>query len=321
MLTVMREKQKQEIEMFLEKVQEFYYNGDLKKSIKLLKKGEPVVLSEGFEEYLKIQFYLLYCEILVVAVFMENKNFGLAAEKLQICEMLIQDNQSLESARLNIQYAIVWDYKPTSNPIEKLENLNVAIDYILKAIEILDVVKNTKYLSMAYFYRGLFFERGNQFEEASKWYNNSYHLAKNTNNPIEMSFACRHLGFLEMRNDKLESAEKFLIESLKLRDDSGFKIGIPFSILSLGDLHLRMKDYQKAMEFYRSGYESAFNFGIKIAQAIGSISIGRTFIRLDQFHKAVPYLERGIKLAEKINNPDLASWARKILETKSVEYH
>ena len=50
---------------------------------------------------------------------------------------------------------------------EKIENLNIAIDYIIKAIEILEVVKNTKNLSMAYFYRGLFFERRNLFEEVS----------------------------------------------------------------------------------------------------------------------------------------------------------
>ncbi len=319
MLTVMREKQKQEIEMFLEKAQEFYYNGNLEKAIELLEKGEPIIQEEGFEEHLKIQFYLFYSEVLVVAVLMENKSFGLAAEKLQICETLIQDKQSLESARLNIQYAIAWDYKQISHPEEKIENLNISIDHIIKAIEILDVVKNTKYLSMAYFYRGLFFERGKLFEEASQWYNNSYHLAKNTSNPVEMSFAGRHLGFLEMRNGNLEEAEKFLVESLKLRDDVGFIIGVPFSILSLGDLHIRKKEYQKAMEYYRSGYEAALKIGNIITQAIGSISIGRTYIRLDQFQKAVPYLERGIEIAEKINKQDLVSWGRKTLETKSVD--
>ena len=319
MLMLMREKQKQEIEMFLEKAQEFYYIGDLKKAIEFLDKGESIIQEEGFEEYLKIQFYLLYSEILVVAILMENMSFTLAGEKLQICEKLIQDNQSLERARLNIQYAIAWDYKPISNKDEKIENLNISIDYIIKAIEILDVVKDTKYLSMAYFYRGLFFERSNLFEEANQWYNNSYHLAKNTNNYVEMSFAGRHLGFLEIRNGNLEEAEKFLVESLKLRDEVGFTIGVPFSILSLGDLHIRKKEYQKAMEFYKSGYEAASKIGNKMTQAIGSISIGRTYIRLDQVHEAVPYLERGIEIAETINKQDLVAWGMKTLETKSVE--
>lgn len=318
MLTAMREQQIQDIEKFLKEVQKFYHEGDLKKAIDLLERGEPVIHEEDFDEYLKIQFYLLYSEILVVSILMENKDFGLATETLQICDKIILDNQSLESARLNIQYAIAWNYKPISNPEEKIENLNIAIDYIVKAIEILEVVKNTKYLSMAYFYRGLFFERWDQFEEASIWYNNSYHLAKNTNNPIEMSFAGRHLGFLEMRNEELEEAEKFLVESLKLRDDAGFKIGIPFSILSLGDLHVRKKDYQKAMEFYKSGYEAALKIGIKMAQAIGSISIGRTFIRSEQFEKSVPYLEKGIEIAEEIGNQELVSLAKTTLETKSV---
>ncbi|MBY9002307.1 MAG: tetratricopeptide repeat protein [Candidatus Heimdallarchaeota archaeon] len=314
----MREQQIQDIAKFLEEVQKFYHEGDLKKAIELLEKGEPVIHAENFDEYLKIQFYLLYSEILVVSILMENKDFGLATEKLQICDKIILDSQSLESARLNIQYAIAWDYKPISNPEEKIENLNIAIDYIIKAIEILEVVKNTKYLSMAYFYRGLFFERWDQLEEASIWYNNSYQLAKNTNNPIEMSFAGRHLGFLEIRKGELENAEKFLVESLKLRDDVGFKIGVPFSILSLGDLHARNKDYQKAMEFYKSGYEAALKIGLKMAMAIGYISIGRTFIRLEQFNESVPYLEKGIELAEKVNNQELASLARKTLETKSV---
>ncbi len=319
MLTVMREQQIEDIEAFLDKVQEFYHNGNLKKATELLEKGETVVLEEGFEEYLKIQFYLLYCEVLVVEILMEDSSFDLVSEKLLICQKLIQEAQSVECARLNIQYAIAWDYKQVSTPEDKIVNLNVAIDYIIKAIEILEVVKNTKYLSMAYFYRGLFFERGELFEEASMWYNNSYYLAKNTNNPIEMSFAGRHLGFLELRKGELDKAEKFLVESLKLRDEAGFKIGVPFSILSLGDLHIKKKDYQKAMEFYKSGYEAALKIGVKMAQAIGSISIGRTFIRLDQFDKSVPYLERGIEQAEKISNQDLASWARKTLETKSVE--
>ena len=319
MLTMMREQQVQEIESFLKKVQEFYYNGNLKKAIELLEKGEPVVYEEGFEDYLKIQFYLLYCEILVVAVFMENKSFEIAVKKLQICENLIQDPQSLESARLYIQYAIAWDYKLSSNPQEKIENLNIAIDYIIKAIEVLEEIMNPKYLSMAYFYRGLFFEREHQSEIANKWYNNSYHLAKNTNNPIEMSFAGRNLGLLAMRNGELESAEKFLNESLKLRDKAGYKIGIPFSILSLGDLYAKKKDYRKALEFYKTGYETALKMEIKIAQAIGAISIGTTHIRLEQFEIAVPYLEKGIALAEKINHQDLILLAKKTLETKSIE--
>ncbi|MHA1199257.1 MAG: tetratricopeptide repeat protein [Candidatus Heimdallarchaeaceae archaeon] len=315
----MREQQIEDIEAFLDKVQEFYHNGNLKKATELLEKGETIVLEEGFEEYLKIQFYLLYCEVLVVEILMEDSSFDLVSEKLLICQKLIQDAQSVECARLNIQYAIAWDYKQVSTPEDKIVNLNVAIDYILKAIEILEVVRNPKYLSMAYFYRGLFFERGNQFEEASKWYNNSYQLAKNTTNPIEMSVAGRHLGFLAMRNEDLEEAEKFLVESLKLRDEASFKIGVPFSILSLGDLHVRKKEYEKALEFYKSGYEASVNIGLKFTQAIGSISIGRNYIRLDQFHKAVPHLERGIEIAEKINKQDLAAWGKKTLETKSVE--
>ncbi len=316
---MMREKQKQDIEMFLEKAQEFYYNGNLKKSIDLLEKGEPIVHSEGFEDYLKIQFYLLYCEVLVVAIFMENSSFEKAIEKLQFCEKLIQNGKSIESARAKLQYAIAWDYKAASTSEEKEENLNKAVEYIKEAIEILEIVKSPKYLSMAYFYCGLFFERRNQLEEASKWYNNSYHLAKNTNNPIEMSFSSRHLGFLEMRNEELENAKRYLVESLKLREDSGFQIGIPFSILSLGDVHVRMKDYQKAMEFYKTGYEAALKIGIKIAQAMGAISIGRTFIRLKQADDAVPYLEKGIELATQMKNTGLLSLAKETLETRSVE--
>lgn len=319
MLTVMREQQIGEINVFLDRVQKHYHNGDLTKAIELLEKGELVVHEEGFEEYLKIQFYLLYCEILVVSVYMENRSFELATEKLQYCQNLIQETQSLECARLNIQFAIAWDYKTAADSNEKMQNLNLAINYIIQAIEILEIVRNPKYLSIAYFYRGLFFERGNQLEEASKWYTNSYHLAKNTGNPIEMSFAGRHLGFIAMLNDDLETAERYLIESLKLRDDVEFKIGVPFSILSLGDLHIRKKEFESAMEFYRSGYDAAVGIGNKIAQAIGSISIGRTYIRLKQFHKSVPYLERGIKIAENINNQGLADWGKKTLETKSVE--
>jgi len=319
MLTVMKEQQIQDISSFLAKVQEVYYNGDLNKAIELLEKGELVVHEEGFEEYLKEQFYLLYCEILVVAVFMEDVSFDLAAEKLQICENLIHDDQSLESARLFIQYAIVWDYRAATSPEEKIANLNVALDYIIKAVEILEVLRNPKYLSMAYFYRGLFFERDKQFEDARKWYSNAYHLAKNTGNPIELSFAARHLGLLELRNEKFEEAEKYLAESLRLRDELRFKIGVPFSILSLGDLYMQKKEYQRALEFYKSGYDAALGLGIKVAQAMGSISIGRTFIKLDQYPKAVPYLERGIKLAEKINKQNLIISAKKVLETKSVE--
>ena len=89
MLTVMREQQKQDIETFLEKAQEYYYSGDLKKSIELLEKGEPVIHEEDFEEYLKTQFYLLYCEVLVVAILMENESFDKAITKLHFCEKLI----------------------------------------------------------------------------------------------------------------------------------------------------------------------------------------------------------------------------------------
>jgi len=319
MLTVMKEQQIQEIELLLEKVQKTYYNGKLQETFELLEKGESLVNKEGFQYYLKTQFYLQCCEILVTSGFLEKRSFDSVAGKLQICDSLIQNNQSLDYARLCIQYAIAWNYKPVSDSGEKIGNQNVAIDYIIKAIEILENIREPKYLSIAYFYRGRFFEKVNQFEEAKKWYSNSYHLAKNTNNSIERSFAGRHLGILEMKIGDPEEAERLLTESLKLRDETGFRIGIPFSILSLGDLNIRKQDYQKALEFYKTGYEAATDIGIKNAQAIGSISIGRTYIRLNLFQKAIPYLEKGIGIAEELNNQELALLGKKTLETRSVD--
>ena len=52
--------QMENIEKILERGQEFYHRGDLEKSIELFEKNESIVQIEGFEDYLKIQFYLLH---------------------------------------------------------------------------------------------------------------------------------------------------------------------------------------------------------------------------------------------------------------------
>jgi len=308
-----------DIELVLEKCQEYYYNGDLEKAINLYEKNESIVNSEGFDENLKIQFHVAYIATLVVTILMEGSSFDEIEKKILQCKELTKNKNSLEYARVNLQHAIAWDYKPITNPEEKEENLGKATKLIDEVIILFEKLENTKYLSQAYFYRGLFFERRRQLEFAEKWYILSHQLAKDNNHPIEGSFAVRHLGFINMRRGKLEEARDLLTESLKLREDAGFKIGIPYSILSMGDINILLKDYHKAMEYYKSGYEYAVQINNKSAQLIGLVSIGRTFIRLEQRKEAVSYLEDGIKLAKEIGNESLLAVARKTLETKSVD--
>jgi tetratricopeptide (TPR) repeat protein len=309
----------QEIELILEKSEEYYYNGDLRKAISLFEKNESIVNAEGFDEYLKIQFYVSYIATLVVTILMENRSFEEIEKKILDCKEMIKDKNSLEFARINLQHAIAWDYKPVDNPEEKEENLDKAIILIDEVIVLLEKLDVTKYHSQAYFYRGLFFERRRQLESAEKWYILSHQLAKEKNFPIEDSFAIRHLGFINLRRDKLDKAKELLEESLKLREDAGFKIGIPHSILSMGDIHILMKDFHKAMEYYKSGYDYAVKIGSKLAQTIGLTSIGRTYTRLERYEEAAQYLEDAIKLADQIGAVDLLNVAKKTLDTKSVD--
>ncbi len=307
----------QGIEKILEKGQQLYYNGELGKAIDLYEENESIVLGEGFDENLKIQFYLSYSSVLVVTILMENSSFDKIMKKLEYCENLIQDKKSLELARIKLQKAIAWDYKPVSSPDQKESNLSQATKLTDEAIAILEEVDDSKYSSRAYFYRGLFFERRRELEPAEKWYKKSSQVGEN--HPIEKSFAVRHLGFIEMRRGKLERCRDLLEESLNLREVAGFKIGMPYSILSMGDINTLLKDLHKALEYYKSGYEYAVNIGNKLAQVIGLTSIGRTHTRLEEYEEAVPYLEDAMKLAEQIGASDLLAVAKKTLETKSVD--
>ena len=257
-----------EIELVLEKCQEYYYNGDLEKAINLYEKNESIVNSEGFDDNLKIQFHVAYIATLVVTILMEGGSFDEIEKKILQCNELITNKKSLEYARVNLQHAIAWDYKPITKPEEKEENLDKATKLIDEVIVILEKLENTKYLSQAYFYRGLFFERRRQLEFAEKWYILSHQLAKENNHPVEGSFAVRHLGFINMRRGNLKKCRDLLKESLKLREDAGFKIGIPYSILSMGDINILLKDYHNAMEFYKSGYDYAVSIRNKPAQLI-----------------------------------------------------
>ena len=308
-----------EIELVLEKCQEYYYNGDLEKAINLYEKNESIVNSEGFDDNLKIQFHVAYIATLVVTILMEGGSFDEIEKKILQCNELITNKKSLEYARVNLQHAIAWDYKPITKPEEKEENLDKATKLIDEVIVILEKLENTKYLSQAYFYRGLFFERRRQLESAEKWYILSHQLAKENNHLVEESFAVRHLAFVNMRRGNVEKCHDLLLESLNLREDAGFKIGIPYSILSMGDINTLLKDLDKAMEYYKSGYEYAIQIRNKPAQLIGLISIGRTYTRMGMYDEAASSLNKGIELAKEIGNKDLLAVAEKTLESKSVD--
>jgi len=152
-----------DIEELIEKCQELYFEGNLQKSIELFEENESTVQTEILDKNLKIQFYVSYIATLVVTILMENRSFDEIERRIFDCKELIKDKKSLEFARVTLQHAIAWDYKPISSSEEKEENLDKAIKLIDEVIVILEKLENTKYLSQAYFYRGLFFERRRQF--------------------------------------------------------------------------------------------------------------------------------------------------------------
>ena len=90
----------QDIELILEECQEYYYNGNLEKAIDLFEKNESIVNSEGFDDNLKIHFYVSYIATLVVTILIEKGSFKEIEKRILICRELIKDKKFFFIQRL-----------------------------------------------------------------------------------------------------------------------------------------------------------------------------------------------------------------------------
>ena len=85
------------------------------------------------------------------------------------------------------------------------------------------------------FYLGLTYEQDGQPGSALERYEKSLAIAEEIGDPVQQSYARRHIAGIQEERGELSAAEKNIAAEIELRRRGGFAVGLPFALLQQAD--------------------------------------------------------------------------------------
>ncbi len=135
---------------------------------------------------------------------------------------------------------------------------NEALTYQQQALELREVLHDTRGISESYFQIGVVYERWQQYDRAEEYYTKARQIADQYVHPFEKTEPARHFAIHALMKGDLDQALILALQTLELREEARFKPYLPLDHLLLRDIYLAKEDPANAL------------FHTEIASAIAS---------------------------------------------------
>lgn len=182
--------------------------------------------------------------------------------------------------------------------------------------EAIDEALRIRETSESWFYRGLVRQMQEDYAPAREAFERSLSLAKD---PLEKSFAHRHLGYMLQVGGDLTSARLHYTLSLEQRREAGAHALVPFALNLLADFELETtKDRARARDLLRESARTA-----RCAKSWRAVNAAETALaQLESdggdVNSARKHARRAVEAAETYGDPAMVDEARRKAEALGV---
>jgi tetratricopeptide (TPR) repeat protein len=182
------------------------------------------------------------------------------------------------------------------------------VDAFRRGLAVREQLGDRRGMAESTFHIGLTEQFRNQNDRAQKTFERALGLARQTGDPILISYPTRHLAYLaELRGD-LKTSLAMHQECLRLREAGGHRTGTIHALIAVGDLRSKIDPRDDAAV---TALERARKLAEDLEDAAGIRSsegtLGAVYVRRREPRRAFPHLNRALELAESADDRSSAA--------------
>ncbi|GHO99674.1 hypothetical protein KSF_097220 [Reticulibacter mediterranei] len=236
------------LDALYEIVHTYLYRGRLAAALRITQASQPMLDAEEVARRDRLKLLLLYGQLLVVDHLLGHGEpdllFVIAQQAKESADEL--GDQLLIADALNLlgqthYFATITQLLKSSQPVNSPQEEGKFADafvYHQQALQLREVLNDTRGISQSHFEIGSIHERWGQNEQAVEHYRKASQIAEQYNYRYEKVEPARHLALHTLMQGDLDQALMYGQQALALREEAGFKPYLPLDHLLLRNIYL-----------------------------------------------------------------------------------
>ncbi len=140
--------------------------------------------------------------------------------------------------------------------------------------------------------------RGNDLDQAEKFYRKSFTIARQRNDRFLEATALVNLGWVDLHRERYDSSIDWANASLQASHSINARQLIEVVSGNLGWAYYKMGDLARSLEQYQEAERQAKDLGIDVDRTAWLGNIGRVYFETGQFSLAEQYYQQALQLAQ-----------------------
>jgi class 3 adenylate cyclase/tetratricopeptide (TPR) repeat protein len=187
--------------------------------------------------------------------------------------------------------------------LNKRATTGKALGFFLKALLISEGIGDKVILGAASFNLGEIYRTLNKEDSALYYY---YESVKAYSNTIDMPVPLRGIGLVYARKGDFENAIRYDQESYEIARKFDSKLYMAQALIALAGIHLKKADYPSALSYYKQADSVARIIPAYKELDSAYAGMAMTYSKLGDYNKAFKYQKQFSALTDTINNQTLA---------------
>lgn len=215
----------------------------------------------------------------------------------KVDSLLFQLYQELnDSARVEILLKISNYYDQVDGNYVLTEN------YLLEGKKLCESINNQYLKTQVYNKLGIFYRNQSKYNEALRYHNEAYSLAKETSNLTMQVTSLNNLGVVYRRIDNHAFATEYHIKALQLAEQIKDSFNISVACNSLGNIFSLNGRYDEAIDYFTRALGISEKMNNSLGQAMNNNNIGEVYEFKGNYAKAREFYQKSLDINIKINN-------------------
>jgi tetratricopeptide (TPR) repeat protein len=192
-------------------------------------------------------------------------------------------------------------------------NINQAINYYNKAIQINEKIKNKEGIAQANINLGYIYRNQGDFKKALFLYQKSFDYYQRLNNKVGLAAALNNIGIIYEKLGEFDQALINYSKSLSINEALGKRELTSTTLSNMAFVYYREGKVSLALSYYQKSLKIRQEFNDEVGIANSLNLIGDVYSAKGDLNAAMTYFNKSLKLDNKIANKDGISWNLKCI--------
>lgn len=195
------------------------------------------------------------------------------------------------------------------------ENREKALEHVLRSVQILDSIGDTKHIITSYNNLGLIYQRLGRYEDSQVIYEKMYRTLEPQGINNRLLASCNNLGLAFHHTKNFDKALEWFGRLHSLSEEINSAFGMMMANGNISRVYEEKDDFEKMLDYSTKTLDQSIKLGVARQMAISYQAVGKASGELDQLEKAIYNLKKSDSLALEIGDLNLSSNSRAFLAT------